>query len=82
MKKILPVVTIVIALLMFAQQYIFFLRIPLTVITPLVGLFGFLIALRINKGRFKFCVMIGNAVVMCIFPVYILLIFIFPDLFV
>lgn len=81
-KRLLPLLTIFMAALMFAQQYIFFLKVPLTVFTPIVGLFGIIFAIKLEKGAYKTGALIVNSIVMCIFPLYLVLTFIFPEIFV
>lgn len=81
-KKALPLITIVISILMFLQQYMFSLRIPLSAYTPIVGIVGIFLALQIEKGNFRTWILIINTIITFLFPLYIILTFIFPNLFV
>lgn len=78
----LSVITILLGIVMFLQQSFFSLRIPLSVFTPLIGSIGLLIAIRLRRGTYRTVILLANSIMMLVFPIYLVLVFIFPAFFV
>ncbi len=78
----LSVMTILLGIVMFLQQSFFSLRIPLSVFTPLIGSIGLLIAIRLRRGTYRTVILLANSIMMLVFPIYLVLVFIFPAFFV
>lgn len=78
----LSVITILLGIVMFLQQSFFSLRIPLSVFTPLIGSIGLLIAIRLKRGTYRTVILLANSIMMLGFPIYLVLVFIFPAFFV
>ncbi len=76
------VMTILLGIVMFLQQSFFSLRIPLSVFTPLIGSIGLLIAIRLRRGTYRTVILLANSIMMLVFPIYLVLVFIFPAFFV
>lgn len=67
----------------YVSSTIFFsLRIPLSVFTPLIGSIGLLIAIRLRRGTYRTVILLANSIMMLVFPIYLVLVFIFPAFFV
>lgn len=78
----LSVMTILLGIVMFLQQSFFSLKIPLSVFTPLIGSIGLLIAIRLRRGTYRTVILLANSIMMLVFPIYLVLVFIFPAFFV
>ncbi len=82
LSKRLPLLTIILAVLFYLQQYMFTLRIPFVMFTPLIGMIGLCFALRLPKNSYRTAMIIANIVITGFIPVYLLLTSFFPGILV